>query len=290
MGRTSEKLGTQIKATKESLPGMASEDKDFIHTVGKAFEVLRAFDAADARLGNQELAIRTGFPKSTISRITYTLTRLGYLAYLPHDQKYKIGAAAIGLSTSILSGLDFRFLIRSYLKELADYAECAVGMSIRDKFDVVYLEHCRSELHATLHRNFGSRIPLTKTAAGHAHIVALPSSEREALFVELERHDPENWPNLHMAIDRNIELYNKRGFVVSYGEWHEHINGVAVPVWSSRHSTSFAFNAGGPTTVLTKAKILNDIGPRLLELRSQVSVILNSLESENFPLISSAKS
>lgn len=284
MGRTSEKLGTQGKATKQSLPDMASEDKDFIHTVGKAFEVLHAFDAADARLGNSELAMRTGFPKATISRITYTLTRLGYLAYLPQDQKYKIGAAAIGLSTSILSGLDFRFLIRSYLKELADYAECAVGMSIRDKFDVVYLEHCRSELHATLHRNFGSRIPLTKTAAGHAHIVALPAADREALFAELARTDPENWTTLKKSIDKNIELYDKRGFVVSYGEWHDHINGVAVPVWSSRHATSFALNAGGPTTVLTKAKILNDIGPRLIDLRAKVSGLLNSLENEHLPV------
>jgi len=45
--------------------------------------VLRAFQPNDGLLGNQEIAARTNLPKPTVSRLTYTLTKLGYLAPVP---------------------------------------------------------------------------------------------------------------------------------------------------------------------------------------------------------------
>ena len=52
----------------------------FVTALARGLEVLSAFRAGDGTLGNLELAKRTELPKTTISRITHTLTQLGYLS------------------------------------------------------------------------------------------------------------------------------------------------------------------------------------------------------------------
>src|SRR6516165_2654986 len=58
------------------------KDRNFVIALARGFEVLRAFKPTDGMLGNQEIAARTKLPKPTVSRLTYTLTRLGYLTHL----------------------------------------------------------------------------------------------------------------------------------------------------------------------------------------------------------------
>lgn len=63
------------------------EDKDrqFVTALARGLELLRCFTPSESVLGNQELARKTGLPKPTITRMTHTLTRLGYLKYLPQS-------------------------------------------------------------------------------------------------------------------------------------------------------------------------------------------------------------
>lgn len=67
-------------------PLRAKEDRHFVTALARGLEVLSAFRSRDRLLGNQELARRCGLPKSTISRLTYTLTREGYLEPASDDK------------------------------------------------------------------------------------------------------------------------------------------------------------------------------------------------------------
>jgi Domain of unknown function (DUF4932)/IclR helix-turn-helix domain len=77
---------------------------DVIQVVSRAFDVLRCFEGHEARLGNLEISNRCGLPRSTVSRLTHTLTRMGQLVYLPRDQKYRIGPSAVAMSTAMMRG------------------------------------------------------------------------------------------------------------------------------------------------------------------------------------------
>lgn len=54
------------------------------------------------RLGNREISDRCGLPRSTVSRLTWTLTQIGQLTYLPEEQKYAAGPNAFAFGTSLL--------------------------------------------------------------------------------------------------------------------------------------------------------------------------------------------
>ena len=69
-------------------------DRSFVVALSRGLDVLRAFHPNDGLLGNQEIAARTNLPKPTVSRLTYTLTKLGYLTPVPRFEKYQLAPSA----------------------------------------------------------------------------------------------------------------------------------------------------------------------------------------------------
>src|SRR5512140_2845787 len=155
MGRRSERLCRQ-----GMLAGDANGESDVIQVVSRAFDVLRCFEGHEARLGNLEISNRCGLPRSTVSRLTHTLKRMGQLVYLPRDQKYRIGTSAVAMSTSMMRGLQLRNLIRLRLQAVAEQWPGTVGFVIPDRFQLVYLEFGRAANALGLSSTAGSRIAM----------------------------------------------------------------------------------------------------------------------------------
>ncbi|MEG4313517.1 helix-turn-helix domain-containing protein, partial [Pseudomonas sp. FIP_A4] len=59
-----------------TLPDCICASSASFEALSRGLEVLRAFTHGSVVLGNQDIARITGLPKPTVSRLTYTLTRL----------------------------------------------------------------------------------------------------------------------------------------------------------------------------------------------------------------------
>src|ERR1700738_1688681 len=232
MGRRSERLSRQ-----GMLASDLSGDGDVIQVVSRAFDVLRCFEGHEARLGNLEISNRCGLPRSTVSRLTHTLTRMGQLVYLPHDQKYRIGPSAVAMSTSMMRGLQLRNLIRLRLEDVAERLPGTGGVVIPHPFPLRYLEFARAANALGLNSSTGSRIAMASTAAGHAYTAALDAEVGDALLAAMERENPEDAKLLRPRIEDNRRFLREHGYVASCGLWSPHINGVAVPLWSPQYQT-----------------------------------------------------
>src|SRR5215475_3055601 len=108
-------------------------DKQFATTLARGLEILRCFTPEAPTLGNKDLASKTGLPKPTISRFTYTLSRLGYLRADRISSKYQLGAAVLSIGYPVLATNVLRQVARSAMRELADYAGGSVSMGVRDR-------------------------------------------------------------------------------------------------------------------------------------------------------------
>lgn len=73
------KRGSQVIGTGSPKPDRAKEDRHFVTALARGLQVLQCFKSGEERLGNQDLAERCKLPKSKIARLTYTLTKLGFL-------------------------------------------------------------------------------------------------------------------------------------------------------------------------------------------------------------------
>jgi DNA-binding IclR family transcriptional regulator len=65
----------------------APVDRKFVTALSRGLDVLRCFGPRDRWLANQDIAKRTGLAKPTVSRLAYTLTKLGFLRYSESTNK-----------------------------------------------------------------------------------------------------------------------------------------------------------------------------------------------------------
>ena len=255
---------------------------DVIQVVSRAFDVLRCFEGHEARLGNLEISNRCGLPRSTVSRLTHTLTRMGQLVYLPRDQKYRIGPSAVAMSTSMMKGLQLRNLIRLRLQDVAEQLPGTVGFVIPDRFHFVYLEFARAANALGLHEVVGSRIAMSTTAAGHAYTAALDPAVSDALIAEMEREIPESGKLLRLRIESNRQFLREHGYVVACGTWSPHLNALAVPLWSPQYQTFVAVTIALLATVYDETRLHEEVAPIMIELGRTIGSMLESTESDIF--------
>jgi DNA-binding IclR family transcriptional regulator len=252
----------------------AGEDRKFVTALARGLEVLRAFTPNEGLLGNQEIATRTGLPKATVSRLTYTLTRLGYLSRLDRLEKYQLAPGALSIGYATLANMRICQVARPHMEALANQTGASVALGTRDRVSAIYVEFCRGRSSIMTRLGMGSRIPLATTAMGRALLAALPAKSRPPLLRASARNDTKGWPRIRSGIDRALKETEKRGFTMSVCEWQSDINAVGVPLALPDGSGLFAFNCGAPAVHFSRERLEEEIGPRLLNAARNVEAEL----------------
>jgi DNA-binding IclR family transcriptional regulator len=241
-------------------------DRKFVIALARGLEVLRVFTPSDGLLGNQEISARTGLPKATVTRLTYTLTLLGYLSHIERLAKYQLAPAALALGYSTLANMRIRQIARPHMQALANYSGGSVALGSRDRLNLLYVEHCRAKSAVMLRLDLGSRIPIATTAMGRALIAAVPEKERDFLMRHIARREGKAWPKIRAGIERGVKDLATRGFTLSVGDWQKDVAAVGAALIPPDGSGLFAFNCGAPAFHFTRARLESEIGPRLVNM------------------------
>ena len=258
------------KGAATAKPAVAKADRHFITALARGLEVLNCFRSGDKLLGNQDIAKRCGLPKSTVSRLTYTLTRLGYLQHVEEAAKYRLGTATLALGSAMLAKLDVRQLARPLMQELADMSHAMVSLGTRDRLSMIYVENCRSASALTLSLDVGSRIPLAPTAMGRAYLAAISERERDDLLERIRELDETAWPRSRASIAKSLRQYAELGCCTSFGDWQQDVNAIAAPLRVGVGQPPMAINCGGPAFLLKPQFLLDEVRPRLIAAVRQI--------------------
>lgn len=252
----------------------AAEDRHFVTALARGLQVLACFRSGEMQLGNQELAQRCGLPKSTVSRLTMTLTRLGYLIQVPDTGRYRLGMATLALGSAMLSRLDVRQVARPLMQELAAFSGASISLGARDGLSMIYIEHCRGPSALTLSMDVGARIPLATSAIGRAYLAAIGEPERRGIMLQVQQHDEAAWPKVRAGIERAVKDHEKLGVTCSFGDWQKDVHGIARALHPGGGLPPMAISCGGSASSLPKEFLLNEVRPRLVELTRRVEATL----------------
>ena len=126
------------------------------------------------------------------------------------------------------------------------------------------------------------------TEGGRVAVVDLDGDRAEAVASELEGSlglacdvsDEESVDEAVRAVQDRLGrldcVLNAAGFAqftpieeLSLGDWNKNVFAVGVPMVSNEGKV-FAFSCFGPVHDMTRARLVSDIGPRLVELRDRV--------------------
>ncbi|MEO3413121.1 helix-turn-helix domain-containing protein [Roseovarius sp. CAU 1744] len=223
----------------------AERGRRFAATLAKGLRLMQAFKPDDQALGNRELARRTGMPPSTVARMTFTLTSLGFLEQLP-SETYRLGPSVMALGYTARAGLSFLPMAENVMQQLADDTGVLVALTMRNG-DAVMLTRCwRPRDVSSLWLSEGHRIPMESSAAGRAILAADPAM---AAVTDQVRGDREQLESV--------------GYVTSFGGWNSTVNACAVPFRTGPGTQPFAFLCGANESDLDADKLEKTVGPRL---------------------------
>lgn len=246
-------------------PAPPGSERAFVTALARGLDVLRCFKPDEPFLGNHDIAARVGLPRSTVSRLTGTLTELGYLRYVESRAKYELGPAMLAFSVPQVASAALRRRARPLMQTLADAVRASVSMGVQDGTSMVYVENCRSLAAITLSAEVGGRLPMAATAMGRAFLAAASDAERDYLMQRLQLEHSANWEQLRAGIERERLAYERHGYCVSLGEWYEDVHAVAVPLLPADGSPTVVLSVGGAAYQLSASMIHEDIGPRLVQ-------------------------
>jgi len=250
-------------------------DRQFVTALHRGLEVLRAFRPTDRNgLGNREIAERTGLPNSTISRLTYTLSKTGYLVYDEGIGRYRIGVPVLSLGYACLGGMRILDVVKVYMQQLAD--ECGDGVMValgaRDDMTMTYVACARAVGVISLQLTVGSRISLIRSSMGRVYLAATNKEERENVMSSVKaRVDEDDWWQLERGLKDAQEQVSHQGYYTSLGAWKSDVHSIAAPYKSPNDDKPLmCFSIGGPAYILPKKRIEEELAPKLLELVARV--------------------
>lgn len=242
------------------------KDRNFVTALARGLEILRCFGDTSPTLSNSEIAERTGLPKATISRLTYTLCELGYLTADPRAGTYRLSAGVLHLGFSVLAAMDIGERAKQEMDALRDgpNSYITVALAEQHQLDAVYLATSNSREGVTLAIRVGSRLPIFHSAIGRAILVGMTEEEREGVFALARAEGEEVEQDGRKEVADALAEFAEKGFCTGYGTWRSDVNGIAVPVRSLGGERVYGLNVGGPSFRVKKKQLESVYAPLLI--------------------------
>src|SRR6195952_1913287 len=165
-------------------------DPAFATTLAHGLDVLAAFRNRSGSLSNADLALHTGLSRPTVSRLSYTLERLGYLK---RDVKgrFELGLGVLAAAYPVLSALKVRQLARPLMRDFAAYTGGTVSIAMPFGLDFIYVETLRTTDAVPAVPDVGFTGTMATTAVGRALLSLFSKDEVHSYVktVKAERPD-----------------------------------------------------------------------------------------------------
>ncbi|MEP1765162.1 MAG: IclR family transcriptional regulator [Sulfitobacter sp.] len=254
---------------------LESKDRNFVTALARGLEILRCFRRGDTTLTNSDFSERTGLPKATISRLTYTLCELDYLVADSRVGTYRLSAGVLRLGFSRLAAMDMRDRAKDEMHQLRVNGPnpfVTVALAEQHRTEVIYLAAESSTEEVTLIVRVGTRLPLFQSAIGKAIIAVTPEERMEQIFGFARAEGPEAEQEARAVYRAALEEYQANGFCTGYGNWRSDVNGIAVPVHSLSDGRVYGLNIGGPSYRVKRKQLETVYADRLLKVAEKLSI------------------
>lgn len=230
----------------------------------RGLQILRAFRPGSTALANSEIAERAGLPRSTVSRLSTTLVRTGFLEWDSGAKAYRLAPPVLGLAEAFRWGSSILQLALPKMRELAESERVNVGLAVADGDEMIYLDsvrRSRSELFR--HMSSGTRIPMEMTSLGRAYLGTVGAKDLRRLTAVFRRRHRSNWPVIQREIAQSIADVRQNGFCIA--TWQAGIVAIGAPLVIPRHPV-YALNISAAIHTVSVARNQEGLARRLLQL------------------------
>lgn len=242
----------------------------------RGLDILRAFRPGSEYLSNGDLSDITQLSKSTVSRLTQTLVRSGFLDYDSTCGSYRLAAAVLGMAHSMAHSSSLLQAATPLMSQVAREHQVNVGLAAADGDEMIYLESVRfSKRKSPRNVLTGQRLPMDITSLGRAYLSILDDAQRRPL-VELfkSRRCEARAGQLAGDIEAAVADVKNNGYCVA--SWQPEIIAIATPLDHpvyQAHVLNISLS-----TIEAQEDVINRYAPILLSLARSIRESLSPRE------------
>jgi len=266
---------SSVIADNSHLAGQAArpgaQDRLFVLSVGKCFQVLECLNRAQRPLTLTELVRMAGMEKSAVQRLTHTLRTLGYLRQHPQTRAYSLSSRMLEFGHTVLTTDPVRDVAQPYLERLNRACGETVNLMELEGSEIVYVSRYPSVHPVSVNLHVGSRLPAFCTAAGRAILACLPAERAEAILQGPREPMTQYTVTGLPALRRMLEDIRRDGYVINDQEAFIGDISVAAPVYNGEREAVGAINIAVPCPRWTASQAREQLAPQVLQCAREIS-------------------
>lgn len=224
----------------------SNDDRDFVNSLARGLEVIRAFSRARPRMTLSEVAAETDLPRAAVRRFLLTLVSEGYVA---SDGKYfELRPKVLELGYSVISSMSIVELAQPVMAEVSGKLNESCSVAVLDGDDIVYVARRSAKRVVNIAATIGGRLPAYVTAMGRVLLSGLPDAELEAYLARL-RPAKRNTATLtsRVKLREAILAARRQGWAIVDQELEPGLVTIAVPLQDRAGRTTAALAVGAPS-------------------------------------------
>ena len=205
------------------------ESPDYVQSLARGLQVLRAFDQSLPQASLSEIAERTGLARAVVRRNLLTLQHLGYVA--TRGRQFALTPRVLELGYSYLSSLGLGSLAQQPMQLLADQVGESCSLSLLDGGDIVYVQRIPVRKVMSIALGIGARLPAFAASMGRVMLADLSPA---ALAAWLREHKLRAFTpaTLHTttALKAELDRVRVQGYALVAQELEPGLCSIAVPI------------------------------------------------------------
>jgi len=246
------------------------KSQDFIQSLEKGLNIIKAFSEETSTLTVSEAAKVTGYSRPTVRRFLLTLENLGYAE--SRNGIFSLTAYTLTLGYAYLSTQNIWNIAHPIMRNFVKQTGESSSIGVLEGTDVMYVARVPTKRIMTINLNVGSRLPANSTSMGHVLLAHLSEEELNKYldYATFEDHT-KNSITTKEGLLEELKRVRERGWASVDQQLEEGLRSVAAPIRNAEGKVIAAINCSTHAGRINKDKLLNEYLPLLLDTAEKIS-------------------
>ena len=245
-------------------------DPDFVESIARGFDVLKAFDRSRPSMSLSEVAAAADLARPTARRILRTLTLLGYIR--ASDRGFELTPRVLELGLTYVQSLGLWDVARPHLEDLVAKTHESSSVAQLDGSDIVYVARVAVPKLIALAVHIGTRFPAVPTSLGKVLLAGLEPDDLEKALAEPSRAGVvPRWRPERAELDTVLREVRAQGWALTDEQLSSGIRSVAAPVRDGSGQVLAAVNVTVHAAETSVETLREEYLPMLLGTSGRIS-------------------
>jgi IclR family transcriptional regulator, pca regulon regulatory protein len=240
----------------------------FVQSLARGLEVIRAFDSDHPAMTLSQMAGRTGMTRASARRFLLTLENLGYVR--ADGRQFRLTPRVLDLGYAFLAALDISDLVLPHMEHLVKRVDESSSLSVLDGDEIVYVLRVPVRKVMTVRLAVGARLPAFASSMGRVLLADLPEAEQRK---RLSRRPLKPFTPFGIykipALLKELRRVRTQGYALVQQELELGLCSLAVPIRHSQRVVA-ALNVGMRWHATRERDALDNVLPALRETAAAI--------------------